>query len=882
MSEGATRTGILKQGWARLLPRALTPIHRGRIAPGSVEERFWMRPAADLMAALGTSIEGLGESEAARRLAASGPNAVGEDTPRRIGARVLAQLADPLIAILLVAAAVSGLTGDRASFFIILTVVLVSLGLDVVQEHRAERAAEALKRAISVRNNVRRAGALRPVRIEEIVPGDVVALAAGDLVPADGIVLGSRGAHANESLLTGEPYPVEKRVGPSGADDPADAYDALFGGTALVSGEATMLVVETGARTRFGGIAAALEAAEPPTAFERGLHALGLLVLRLTIFLVLLVLLAHLAFHRPPLESFMFAVALAVGLTPELLPMVTTVTLSRGAVRMSRRRVIVKRLAAIHDLGAMDVLCTDKTGTLTEARIALAGHPGIDGADLERVVELAAVNSRFETGVRSPLDDAILAHAEARDLAAWRKIDDVPFDFERRRVSVLAEHEGRRLVIVKGAPEEILRLSVSAETRDGRVVPCDAELRVRLEAMEQAKAAEGLRLIGVAWRAVDAGRNKLVAEDERDLVFAGFCAFVDPPKASAAEAVRRLKGQGVRVKVVSGDGAPVVRHLVESLGVEARGLLTGAEIAALGDEALAARVDEVDLFARVSPDQKTRIIRALQARGHTVGFIGDGINDAPAIKAADAGISVEGATDVARAAADLILLAPDLGVLADGVDEGRRTYANIMKYIRMGTSSNFGNMLSMALASLAIPFLPLTAVQILLNNLLYDLSEIGIPFDQVDGEDLAAPHGWDMRQVLRFTLTMGPLSSVFDIATFGLLLWVFEADPATFRTAWFVESITTQVLVIFLIRTARPPWRSLPHPFLALSSLGALAAALLVALGPFAGTFGFVPLPAALLGSIAGLVLGYLVLAELLKRSALAGRLAPGHPPAAH
>jgi Mg2+-importing ATPase len=557
--------------------------------------------------------------------------------------------------------------------------------------------------------------------------------------------------------------------------------------------------------------------------------------------------------------------------------MVTTVTLSRGAVRMSRRRVIVKRLAAIHDLGAMDVLCTDKTGTLTEARIALAGHFGIDGADLDRVVELAAVNSRFETGVRSPLDDAVLAHVRDRDFAGWRKLDDVPFDFERRRVSVLAEHTGQRLVIVKGAPEEILRQSIPAAPRDGQVTPLDGELRMRLEAIEQAKAAEGLRLIGVAWRHVDDARDKLAADDERDLVFVGFCAFIDPPKASAAAAVGRLRARGVRVKVVSGDAPAVVCHLVESLGVEAIGLLTGAEIGALGDEALAARIEQVDLFARVSPDQKTRIIRALQARGHTVGFIGDGINDAPAINAADAGISVDGATDVARAAADLILLAPDLGVLADGVDEGRRTYANIMKYVRMGTSSNFGNMLSMALASLAIPFLPLTAVQILLNNLLYDLSEVGIPFDQVDAEDLAAPHGWDMGQVLRFTLVMGPLSSVFDIATFGLLLWIFDSDPATFRTAWFVESITTQILVIFLIRTVRPPWRSLPHPFLALSSIGALMAALVAALGPFAGTFGFAPLAPTLLASIGALVVIYLAAAEVLKRSALSGRLVPAH-----
>ncbi len=833
-------------------------------------EPFWAKSAAAWFAALDAGPDGLSSAQARARLARDGPNTVAPATRRKMLAKLARRLSEPLVAILVVAAIVAGLTGDVASLIIILVIVLASVALDIAQEDRAERAAEALRRSVAIHADVLRDGALVSKPVEDIVAGDVVVLRAGDLAPADGIVLASRSAAANESLLTGEAFPAEKRPGPSGAREPAEAFDAMFGGTALVSGEATMLVVATGGRTLFGGVAAALESREPPTAFERGLHDLGVLIVRLTIFLVLFVLLAHLAFARPALESFMFAVALAVGLTPELLPMVLTVTLSRGAVRMAARKVVVKKLAAIHDLGAMDVICTDKTGTLTEARIALVGHPGPWGEDGERVLELAAVNSRFETGVRSPLDEAILGHAAGLDLSGWRKIDDLPFDFERRRVSVLAERGGLRLAIVKGAPEEIIRRSVAAEGADGGAVALDDAGRARLNAFCEKRERAGERLIAVAWREVARERERLTMDDEHNLTIAGFCAFVDPPKASARSAIAQLAQLGVKVKIVSGDAPAAVAHVVESLDLPARNLMTGAEIAALDDTALAARVRDVDIYARVSPDQKSRIIRALQATGQVAGFLGDGINDAPAIKAADVGMSVDGATDVARAAADMILLEPDLGVLAQGVEEGRRTYVNVMKYVRMGTSSNFGNMLSMAFASLFLPFLPLTAIQILLNNLFYDLSEIGIPFDNVDPAEIAAPHSWDMRAIQRFTLTMGPLSSVFDAATFGLLIYVFQAAPETFRAAWFVESICTQVLVIFLIRAPAAPWNSRPHPALTLTTLGALAGALTVALGPAHAWFGFAALQPGLLLSLAALTLGYLVCAEWLKRFAMA------------
>lgn len=837
----------------------------------TAKDAFWTRSNGDLLQALAARPEGLTSADAAARLARHGANLAVVGIHRSLLLRLGRRLAEPLIAILLIAAAVSGATGDWQSCVIIALIVAVSIVLDVVQEQKAEAAVDALRRSVAITARLRRDGRLQDLPVREIVPGDVVALRAGDLVPADGVILSGNGTLANEAILTGEPYPAEKRVGPAPGPSPADACNALFGGTSITGGEAAMLVVATGGATRFGAIAASVQDASPPTAFERGVHRLGMLILRLTGFLVLFVLLTQLARHGLSLESFLFAVALAVGLTPELLPMVMTVTLARGAVRMAARKVVVKRLSAIHDLGAMDILCTDKTGTLTEARIAHIGSFGTDGAGSARVSALAQRNSRFVNGLRSNLDDALLAGAPAAD-EEWRHVADLPFDFERRRASVLVARGDDHQLITKGAPEALLCLCSRVETAEGAVVPLDAGMRARIAAMLDAKGRQGLRLLGIAWRPMAAECERIGAADEADLIFAGCAAFLDPPKASATAAIARLGQAGVRVKIISGDAAPVVRHLVETLALPARGLLTGEEIAGLTDAALRIQAARTDLFVRVSPDQKRRIVQALRRGGHTVGFLGDGINDAPAIHAADVGLSVEGGTDVARAAADIILLAPDLGVLADGVAEGRRTYANIMKYVRMGTSSNFGNMLSMALASLFLPFLPLTPLQILLNNLIYDLSEIGIPFDNADAEDLSHPKTWDMDSVLRFTLVMGPLSSLFDIATFALLHVGFGVSAEVFRTAWFVESITTQILVIFIIRTARPAWASRPDRALTATSLGGLAIALALGLTPLGQVVGFVALPWPVLAAVAGVSIAYLAAAEALKPMAMRPR----------
>jgi Mg2+-importing ATPase len=741
--------------------------------------------------------------------------------------------------------------------------------LDIVQEYRAEQEAEALRHSVAVHADVMRDRKPVALPVSVLVPGDIVLLRTGDLVPADGIVLDAEELQLDESILTGEPFPARKNNAPCAATEAADAHNALFAGTSVVAGKATMLLVETGTRTRFGAIASALAANVPPTALEEGVRHLGLLILRLTIFLTLFVLLAHLASERPAMQSILFAVALAVGLTPELLPMVMTVTLARGAKRMASQQVIVKRLSAIHDLGAMDVLCVDKTGTLTQAKISLADSVDWQGRKSDRVLELARINSRFQTGVRSALDDAILAGQI--DGPECLRRGELPFDFKRRCASVLAEHAGEIFLVTKGAPEAVLSRAVAIEV-DGLAHPLDESWRSRLEDEQQRLNAQGFRLLGVATRSIPASQTGLTLADESDLTFIGFCVFADPPKSDAAKAVADLATLGVKLKVISGDQAAVVQHVAEAVGLAHQRILTGAEIAQLTDVGLAAKIEQTDLFARVDPDQKKRIIDALRKCGHVTGFLGDGINDAPAIHAAHVGLSVEGATDVARAAADMILLASDLNVLAEGVREGRRTFANILKYVRMGTSSNFGNMLSMALASIVLPFLPLLPLQILLNNLLYDLSEIGIPFDSVDPEDTARPHAWDMAAILRFTIVMGVISSVYDAATFVILLKGFDTDAAQFQTGWFLESIATQILVIFLIRTRRLPWRATPaHIALTVTSLGALATAFFLVIGPLQSWFGFVPLSWPLMGALAAVTAAYLTTAETAKHFALRG-----------
>ncbi len=835
-----------------------------RIDGGS--SAYWRQALADQFSALSGSPTGLTSGEAARRLKAYGPNAFDKRIRFLVLRKIARKIAEPLVLILLAAAAVSAATGDRTGFFTIMAILAMSVAIDVFQEVRAESAAEALRKSVAVHADALRDGALVSVPTRELAPGDVVELRAGDIVPADGVVIEGRDLFVNQALLTGEPYPVQKTAEPAQTDDIAEAKNGLFMGASVVAGKGRMLIVRTGAATQMGDIASALNTNEPPTAFERSMRDFGRLVVRLTSILVLVVLLAHIAFQRPLLESFLFALALAVGLTPELLPMIMTVSLSRGALRLANDGVIVKRLPAIHDLGAMDILCTDKTGTLTEARIDLVRAIRDDGGDDDYVFELVWLNSKFETGLRSPMDDAVLARPAPVDAAKWRKIDEVPFDFERRRVSVLLETDGRRLLVAKGAPEDILAHCTHIESRDRTVRPLDSAARARLMELHDAFAGDGMRLLAVAWRNMAADATSCHIEDEDKLVFAGYAAFLDPPKATAADALEKLAATGVRVKVVSGDNELVVRHLARLIGLDSESFLTGAQIAKLDDAALAVAAARTSLFCRVSPAQKTRVIKALQARGATVGYVGDGVNDAPSLHAADVGISVESAVDVAKQAADMILTRADLHILAEAAVEGRRTFVNISKYLLMGTSSNFGNMLSMAAASLFLPFLPMLPVQILVNNLIYDVSELGIPFDRVASEETAKPQVWDLGALKRFTFVMGAVSSLFDLTTFVVLLQFFHADETTFRTAWFIESMATQILVIFVIRSRGRLFASWPHPALVASSLGALAVATILPFTPLGGRLSFTPLTTGMFIAIIGVVVVYLATAYVARR----------------
>jgi Mg2+-importing ATPase len=827
---------------------------------------IWTEPLDQLLARLATTPAGLNTVEAQSRLTAYGPNDAATVKRSPLWLQFLARFRNPLVIILLVASALSAASGDAASFIIVVTIVTISMTLDFVQEVRAQNAVEALRRSVAVQATVRRDGVSRSVSIDQLVPGDIVELIAGDLVPADSRLLESRDLFVNQALLTGEPYPAEKLASDAalGAENPAGASNAVFAGTSVISGTATIVICRTGSKTALGHLATSLAEKPPATAFAVGIRRFGMLIMRLTILMVLFVLVVNISFHRPLLESLMFALALAVGLTPELLPMIVTVTLAGSAMELSKRKVIVKRLSAIHDLGAMNVLCTDKTGTLTEATIKLVRAIDGRGAESQRAYAYAYINSQFESGMKSPLDAAILA-AHPFDMTGWTKIDEVPFDFERRRVSVLVEHEAKRRLIVKGAPEDLLRLSGRYEDAEGEERPLDPDTRRIFAATLDALGAQGFRALGIASHAVDGSHETAAMTDESDLVFSGFAVFLDPPKASAGATIQAMAAAGIAVKVLTGDNELVSRHVFAEIGVPVTGVLTGDALTHLSEEALIGQLSQVNLFCRVNPQQKHRVLLALKRLGHVVGFLGDGINDAPALHAADVGISVDGAADVARAAADLILLEHDLSVVREAVVHGRSTVQNVSKYVLMASSSNFGNMFSMAGAAFLLPFLPMLPIQILLNNLLYDVSEIAIPFDRVDPEATALPVKWDVKLIERFMLVFGPVSSIFDFLTFYVLLHLFAAGEALFQTGWFIESITTQVLVVFAIRTRRQFFRSKPHRLLVAMALGSITLAVILPFLPIGQWFGFVVPPPLFFAYLIGATAAYLALVEIIK-----------------
>ena len=822
-------------------------------------------PIAALLADLHASRGGLTSDEARRRLDEVGPNEPAR-APRTAGlVQILLLLANPLVIILLVASAASAILGERVNASIIVLMVVLSVVLNFVQTYRSHRVAERLRDTVAPTATVLRDEIWSEIRRRDLVPGDIVRLAAGDRVPADARLIEARDLHVQQAALTGESMPAEKDAGDLevAPQQPADARNVVFFGTSVVSGTATALVVATGPATAFGDIAARLAMRPPETEFERGTRQFALLIMRTVFILVFFVLLAAALLHHAFLESLLFAVALAVGLTPEFLPMISAVTLSRGAAHMARQKVVVKHLEAIENFGSMDVLCSDKTGTLTSGDMVLDRSLDPFGQVAERPLTLAGVNSAHQTGIKSPLDEAILKRGGVA-VTEYRKIDEIPFDFERRRLSVVVENGGERRLITKGAPEGVIACCTAYEI-DARPAPLDEATRARCETTYRELSAQGSRVLAVAYAVVPL-QAVYTARDERALVLAGFVTFFDPPMEGVTAALQALRRDGVVVKILTGDSELVARHVCGQVGLDSARLVVGGEIERMTDGALAAVAEETTVFARVSPAQKTRIILALKSRNHVVGFLGDGINDAPSIHAADVGVSVATAVDVAKDAADIILLERDLGVLHAGILQGRRAFGNVMKYLLMGTSSNFGNMFSMAGAFLFLPFLPMLPTQILLNNFLYDLAQITIPTDNVDDAFIRTPQRWNIGIIQRFMVVIGPISSIYDFLTFGVLLWVFRASEALFQTGWFVESLATQTLVLFVIRTAGNPLRSRPSLPLAVTTVLVVLIGVILPFTPLAATLGFVPLPGAYFVFLGGVTLTYLALVEVVKR----------------
>lgn len=821
-----------------------------------VPDAWWSLSPSEVASALGTDLErGLASSEAAARLRSRVPRRRTSPALRQF----LAQLRSPLVLILVGAGAVSAAVGEWVDAAIIAAIVFGSAILGFFQEYRANEALERLQSRVKSRAQVVRDGQISKLPLDEVVPGDVAMLSAGSLVPGDGLVLEVRDFFVSQAVLTGETFPVEKAPGTAAATAGlSERGNVVFLGTTARSGTCRALVVATGSETAFGAIADKLVLAPPETDFERGVRRFGALLTQTMLVLVFAVFAINVLNHAPVLESLLFAIALAVGIAPELLPAILAVSLAVGAQAMARRGVIVRRLAAIEDFGTMDLLCTDKTGTLTEGVMRLEGARDLAGIESAEIRALATLNAAFQTGLDNPLDQAILAGGPPEP--GWSKRDELPYDFVRKRLSVIVEGHGQVVLVTKGAVENVLQCCASS----GGVALDDAVREaVRTRLAEWGRS--GLRVLAVASRTLES-RPRYTRADEDDLELRGFLLFSDPPKPGVTEVLADLARLGVGVKMITGDNRWVAEDLAGRVGLTTGAIVTGAELNAMSDEALWQRAERTTVFAEVDPNQKERIILALRKTGHVVGYLGDGVNDAPALHAADVGLSVDQATDVAKEAADFVLMERDLGVLRDGILEGRRTFANTMKYVLTTESANLGNMLSMAVSSMFLPFLPLLAKQILLNNFLSDFPAMAIARDAVDEELLERPQRWDIPFIRRFMVVFGTLSAVFDGLTFvALLLW-YRAPIAEFRTAWFVESLLTELAVALVVRTRRPAWRSRPSGPL----LGATIAVTAVALsspylGPVSALFGLVPLPASVMGLLLAITATYVLAVEAAK-----------------
>ncbi len=813
-----------------------------------------------------SSIHGLFAADVAHRITQYGYNEVVGKKQKGLIRELLSRFTSPLVLMLLALAVISFFFGDKISAFIIAAMAILSVVLSYVQEHRAENNAEKLQEMVRITTRVIRQHGVVDIKLRELVPGDIVELSAGDLVPADLRIILSKDLFLTQSALNGESFPVEKwpEHPDQGVESVFDLPSVACMGGSVVSGSAQGLVIATGVHTQFGQLAQHLQVGETATSFDRGIRSFTWLMIKIIAILSLFIFAVNAIFKHDILEALLFAVAVAVGLAPEMLPMIVTVNLSKGALEMAKKKVIIKRLDAIQNFGAMDVLCTDKTGTLTLDEVTLVKHCDVEGREDEQILKDAFLTSTFQTGMNNVLEKAVLKSTSV-DISGFTKIDEIPFDFQRKILSVVVDIAGQHRLITKGAPEEIFKRSTQYIDQ-GTIRAFSGQEEEKIIKLEEDFSRQGFRVLAIAFRDVPDQQAVYTTTDEHDLVFAGFIAFLDPPKESAIEAIQQLEALGITLKVLSGDNELVNEKIGRQVGLSVEHLLTGQDVDKLNDDELRIAADATSIFARVTPIQKERIIHALQRGGHNVGYMGDGINDAPALKAADVGLSVDNAVDIAKENADIILMEKSLLVLSNVVTEGRKTFANSLKYIKMGASSNFGNMLSMTGASILLPFLPMLPTQILLNNFLYDLSQVAIPTDNVDTDYLKKPRPWNIKFIRQFILALGPVSSLFDFMTFGVMWYVFHASPELFRTGWFVESLITQTFVIYIIRTQKIPFvESWPSRALLISTLSIVAFGVILPFTPLGTFFKFVPLPPLFFGILAAMAVAYLFLAQYVK-----------------
>lgn len=820
-----------------------------------------------LLERFNSSMNGLSEPEAEERLERFGFNEPAKKKKTTVISLLFHNIFNPLVIVLLIIASISLFLGEKNDAIIVSLIALVSVFLSFVQEYRAGKAAERLSEMVRTTAAVYRDGKPKEIKIREIVPGDIVELSAGDMIPADVRLISNKDLFINQASLTGESFPIEKFSAPiqPKSNSISELTNIAFMGSSVVSGSALGLVIETGIATQFGELSRKLATMRIETSFDKGIRQFTWLMIRFMIFLVLIIFGINFLFKHNPIEALLFSLAVAVGLTPEMLPMLVAINLAKGAISIAKKKVIVKRLNSIQNFGAMDILCTDKTGTITLDSIVLERYCDVVGNENdEDVLKLAYINSFYQTGLKNLLDRAVLNHKEIM-VKQFKKIDEIPFDFSRKIMSVVVGMDGKHKMISKGAPEEIFKRCTKCEI-EGDILDLEYLILADLKEEYDKLSAQGFRVLAIAYKDASAEKQVYSKDDENDLVLKGYIAFLDPAKPTVKETIEALKKRGIKVKVLTGDNELVTKKICGDVGLDVTGLATGDAIEKLSDSELQELVKTVTVFARLSPLQKERIIRMLHKNGHIVGYLGDGINDALALKVSDVGISVNNAVDIAKESADIILLEKNLMILEDAVLEGRKTFGNIIKYIKMGSSSNFGNMFSMTGASMILPFLPMLPVQVLLNNFLYDLSQIGIPTDEVDHEYLMLPKPWNVGAIKKFMIIIGPISSLFDFATFGILWYVFHASEDLFHTGWFLESLCTQTLVIYVIRTGKIPFiESMPSKFLMFTSILIVCTGLALPFSRFAQALGFVMPPNMYFIFLMVIIFIYLILVQLAK-----------------